>query len=170
MKRTTACTRFTIFSVIAACLGGVFPSMVFSQADRPETADSGSSLASHYGGGTGDANDPFQIWTAEDFVSISHHAEDWGSHFRLMADVDLVDVNASLIAPIGNLDIPFHGVFDGNDHTIQNFHFASETVQDVGVFGVISRLELMDRIDPTRLGIHYILQYDDEAERYPLAP
>ena len=84
----------------------------------------GSVLAqekAHYGGGTGDPNDPYQIWTPEQFVAINAHSEDWGSHFQLMADVNLVGVEPELIAPIGNHKVPFSGVFDGNDFAIESF-------------------------------------------------
>ena len=37
--------------------------------------------------GSGDANDPYQIWTAEDMQAIGADANYWGAHFELMADV-----------------------------------------------------------------------------------
>ncbi len=61
----------------------------------------------YYGGGAGEPNDPYQIWTPEQFVAINVHSEDWGSCFRLMADVNLVDTTPEMIAPIGNHTVPF---------------------------------------------------------------
>ncbi|MHC4133225.1 MAG: DUF5050 domain-containing protein, partial [Planctomycetota bacterium] len=42
-----------------------------------------------YGGGTGEPNDPYQIWTAEQMNQIGLHPEDWDKHFTLEADIDL---------------------------------------------------------------------------------
>ncbi len=123
----------------------------------------GSVLAqekAHYGGGTGDPNDPYQIWTPEQFVAINAHSEDWGSHFQLMADVNLVGVEPELIAPIGNHKVPFSGVFDGNDFAIESFVLHNDGLNDVGVFGVVSTLDMQDRIDPYGLGKHYTLDYE----------
>jgi hypothetical protein len=92
-------------------------------------------------------------------VSINAHPEDWGSSFRLMADVNLVDTDPELIAPIGNRTVPFSGVFDGNDFAIENFVLHSDTLNDVGIFGVVSTQAMQDRIDPNGLGRNYIFEY-----------
>jgi hypothetical protein len=114
----------------------------------------------YYGEGRGEPNDPYQIWTPEQFVAINAHSEDWGSCFRLMADVNLVDMDSELIAPIGNHKVPFSGVFDGNDFAIGNFVLHSDSLNDVGVFGVVSTQDMQDRIDPYGLGRHYKLYYE----------
>jgi len=102
----------------------------------------------YYGGGTGEPNDPYQIWTPKQFVAINAHSEDWGSHFRLMADVNLAHTDPELIAPIGNYTVPFSGVFDGNHFAIENFVLDDDTSLDVGVFGVVSTVEMHARIHP----------------------
>jgi len=114
----------------------------------------------YYGGGTGDPNDPYQIWTPEQFVAINAHSEDWGSSFRLMADVNLVDMNPELIAPIGNHSVPFSGLFDGNHFGIENFILESDSLNDVGVFGLVSTQAMKERIDPNGLGRDYLFEYD----------
>jgi len=114
----------------------------------------------HYGGGTGDPNDPYKIWTPEQFVAINAHSEDWGSCFRLMADVNLVDMDSELILPIGNHMVPFSGMFDGNHFAIENFVLESDSLNDVGIFGVVSTLAMKDRIDPDGLGRNYLFEYD----------
>ena len=42
-----------------------------------------------YGGGSGEPNDPYLIYTAEQMNEIGLHEEDWDKHFKLMADIDL---------------------------------------------------------------------------------
>jgi len=90
-----------------------------------------------YGGGSGLEADPYQIWTAEQFVSITDHYEDFDKCFILMTDIDLNDVSPQRIRPIGTYSLPFMGVFDGNDHTINNFHFETTNENWVGLFGCL---------------------------------
>lgn len=42
-----------------------------------------------YGGGTGEPNDPYLIYTAEQMNTIGADLDDWDKHFKLMADIDL---------------------------------------------------------------------------------
>jgi hypothetical protein len=78
-----------------------------------------------YGGGSGTAEDPYQIATAADLMALGDSPQDHNKHFILTADIDL-DPNLpgrkvfdkAVIAP--NWETPFTGVFDGNGHTILN--------------------------------------------------
>jgi hypothetical protein len=96
---------------------------------------------SKYGGGTGEPNDPYLIYTAEQLNAIGAEPNDWDKHFQLMADIDLSDYSydRAVIAPDTN-DVndgfqgtPFTGEFDGNDHTISNLTIAGESY--LGLFG-----------------------------------
>jgi hypothetical protein len=49
----------------------------------------GIGFAGDYGMGNGTAEDPYQIWTAEELDSIGQHPEDFSKHFILMSDIDL---------------------------------------------------------------------------------
>ena len=49
--------------------------------------------------GDGNEANPYQIWTAEDFVALGHCFNAWEKHIRLMADLDL---SGLLVHPIGN--------------------------------------------------------------------
>lgn len=113
-----------------------------------------------YGGGTGELDDPYQIWTPEQFVAIGAHPEDWASHFRLMADVNLVDVTSTMFNPIGNRTVPFSGVFDGNDFAIENFTLDREEVYDAGIFGLVSTVELMEQINPDADGTGLLVLWE----------
>jgi len=90
-----------------------------------------------YGGGTGEQNDPYQIWTAEQLVRIGFYQLDLGKHFILMTDLDLVDVDANEIIPIGSKDQPFEGEFNGADHVIANLKYPFSSTSYVGLFGYV---------------------------------
>jgi hypothetical protein len=104
-----------------------------------------------YGGGTGQPNDPYLIYTAEQMNAIGTEPNDWDKHFKLMADIDLsgFSYDAALIAPDTNgtesgfKGTPFTGVFDGNGHTIS--HLTIEGVNYLGLFGQLrSGAEIRD--------------------------
>ncbi|UCC23233.1 MAG: hypothetical protein JSW23_04040, partial [Planctomycetota bacterium] len=84
--------------------------------------------------GSGDANDPFQIWTAADMQAIGAGSGYWGSHFKLMADVDLSAYTGTSFNIIGNDVNAFAGVFDGNGHTISNFTYSGAGTDLIGLF------------------------------------
>jgi hypothetical protein len=99
-----------------------------------------------YSGGSGTANDPYQIATAADLIALGETPEDYDKHFILMADIDL-DPNLpgrkvfdkALIAPNVNdvigvfQGIPFIGVFDGKGHSIT--HLTIKAKGYAGLFG-----------------------------------
>ncbi len=108
------------------------------------------SVEARYGGGSGTADDPYQIWTAEQMNAIGAEPNDWDKHFRLMADLDLSGFDGregrpafNIIAPDNVAVIwyppgkPFSGVFDGNGHTISNFRCDTERRNYVGLFGYV---------------------------------
>ena len=98
-----------------------------------------------YGGGSGTPEDPYQIWDPNDMQAIGADANDWGSHFILMADIDLGQFDGkdgrekfNLIGEfVGGEDPnnkPFTGVLDGNGHAISNFTYDSNDRDRVGLF------------------------------------
>jgi hypothetical protein len=96
-----------------------------------------------YGGGTGEPNDPYMIYTAEQLNAIGAEPNDWDKHFKLMDDIDLSDYSydRAVIAPDTN-DVepdfqgtPFTGVFDGNGHTISNL-----TIDGMSYLGLFGRI------------------------------
>jgi hypothetical protein len=91
------------------------------------------SAGGRYSGGTGTAEDPYQIATAAELIALGETPDDYDKHFILTADIDLDPnlpgrqvFNRAVIAPDTNLSTlhyegtPFTGVFDGRGHTIAN--------------------------------------------------
>lgn len=90
-----------------------------------------------YGGGTGEPNDPYQVRTPEEFISIAYRREDWAKHFILMSDLDFSGTDSNEVIPIGDDIAEFSGIFDGAGHTISNFTCQLEGLHNVGVFGIL---------------------------------
>ncbi|MGB2808801.1 MAG: GLUG motif-containing protein [Sedimentisphaerales bacterium] len=95
-----------------------------------------------YGGGSGMADDPYLIYTAEHLNAIGANPGDLDRHFKLMADIDLAGFTGTSFNIIGELYYdagwvlnPFTGVFDGNGHTISNFTYTSTEGDNIGIFG-----------------------------------
>jgi rhodanese-related sulfurtransferase len=112
-----------------------------------------------YGGGTGEPNDPYLIYTAEQMNGIGSEPNDWDKHFKLMANIDLSKYTAEEFNIIGEryyeagwTGRPFSGVFDGNGHTISNLSYISKTSNNVGLFvyvdGVNALIKDLGLIDP----------------------
>ena len=103
-----------------------------------------------YGGGSGTAEDPYLIYTAEQMNAIGTQPGDWDEHFKLMADIDLSSYTGTDFNLIGTSHNPFWAVFDGNDHTILNFSYRYRSAGDgialfprVGPWGLIKDLGLI---------------------------
>ena len=105
-----------------------------------------------YGGGTGRAEDPYLILTAQQFHLIGLASGHWDKHFKLMADIDLSDFDGQdgrpalevigpgreWYTPSGGAfsGTPFTGVFDGNGHSISH-----PTIRTDGCAGLFGRVE-----------------------------
>ena len=85
------------------------------------TALAGSSFGGTYSGGSGTAEYPYLINTADQMYIIGAMILDMDKHFKLMADIDLSAYTGTSFFIIGSSSFPFTGVFDGNDHTIKKF-------------------------------------------------
>ncbi|MEN6423926.1 MAG: hypothetical protein ABFE13_01080 [Phycisphaerales bacterium] len=106
-----------------------------------------------YGGGFGTAESPYLIFTAGQLDALGMTPEDWGRHFKLMADIDLKDYGSDEFHVIGTSeDEPFTGVFDGNHKTISNLRLVCEFGACFGLFGLVSgddaRIENLTLVNP----------------------
>ena len=93
----------------------------------------GASLA-QYSGGSGAQQDPYQISSAADWLSLMNTSGDWDKHFILTADINL---EAVALLPVGSSSTHFTGVFDGNDHIIHNADVNMPSGNFVGLFGCV---------------------------------
>jgi len=100
--------------------------------------------AAKYGGGSGTAEDPYQIATSEDLIALGETPQDYDKHFILTDNIDLAGrvFDKAVIAP--DVDemtwhqfdgTRFTGVFDGNGHTIS--HLTITGVSYLGLFGLL---------------------------------
>jgi hypothetical protein len=104
-----------------------------------------------YSGGSGTAQDPYQIATAADLMALGNEPNDYDKHFLLTADIDL-DPNLpgrkvfdrAVIAPaftgcFGGYCVtdgtPFVGTMNGNGHAVLNLRIAGYDY--LGLFGYL---------------------------------
>jgi hypothetical protein len=91
-----------------------------------------------YGGGTGEPNNPYLIYTAEQMNSIGAEPNDWDKHFKLITNIDLAGYTGTDFNIIGYGFNAFTGYFDGNGYTISNFTYsAPEEGFAIGLFGYV---------------------------------
>lgn len=121
-----------------------------------------------YGGSTGEPNDPYLIYTAEQMNQIGLQEEDWDKHFTLMADIELSAYKGTSFNLIGSYDSDwveksFTGVFSGNGHVISGFTYHGDSSANaffVGLFRSVDRVNAkiqdLRLIDPNVSGARYI--------------
>jgi hypothetical protein len=106
--------------------------------------------AATYGGGTGTAESPYEIWTPEQMNTIGLNPADWGKSFKLMTDINMSIYTGTEYNIIGNSTTKFTGTFDGDGHKISNLNYVTTaTIHDVGLFGsmtnaIIENLGIVD--------------------------
>ena len=94
---------------------------VFSEIDPAE-----------YFSGSGTSEDPFLIFDSDQLDRVREWPD---SHFKLEQDIDLADFEG--FAPIGSLNAPFTGSFDGNGHIIENLVIDESYLDYIGVFACL---------------------------------
>jgi len=87
--------------------------------------------------GTGTAEDPYMIHTAEQLNLIWLFPCEQNKHFRLANNIDLSGYTGTEFNIIGSYSDPFTGVFDGNSHTISNFTYETSSGGSYGLFGYV---------------------------------
>lgn len=90
-----------------------------------------------YAAGSGDPNDPYEVQTAEQFLTIGCHPEDFNKYFVLTADLDFNAVDHNQFLPIGFKQVSFTGQFDGQGHSLSNLTISQPRESGVGVFGLV---------------------------------
>ena len=105
-----------------------------------------SAATAKYSGGSGTADDPYQIATATDLITLGETPADYDKHFILTDDIDLDPklpgrkvFDRAVIAPDtvlteeGFQGTPFTRVFGGTGHTISHLTITGGSY--LGVFG-----------------------------------
>ena len=101
-----------------------------------------------FSGGTGTADDPYLISTAEDMFALAeavnqYHEDYEGSYFRLTKDIDLETDADNPWTPIGNnpstRSPQFLGSFDGDHHTVRGLYVDVQEYGYVGLFGAVGQ-------------------------------
>ena len=113
-----------------------------------------------YSGGTGEPNDPYQIDTAEDLISLGNEPNDYNDCFILTADIDLASYRfeRAVIAPdINDMSFLFQGVkfsgrFNGLGHVILNLDVNG--VGYLGLFGVLDENSEIINLALENIDIH----------------
>ncbi len=104
--------------------------------------------------GSGTHDEPYLIYSVEQFNLIGLFPLEWDKHYRLMSDIDLAGYTSATFNTIGRYTRypvsgvkPFSGVFDGNGYAISNFNY---TGSGGGIFDRVEDAEIKDLgfIDP----------------------
>ncbi|MFZ0033558.1 MAG: GLUG motif-containing protein, partial [Sedimentisphaerales bacterium] len=114
-----------------------------------------------YSGGTGAADDPFQIATVADLLTLATNTKNYDKSFILTADINLAPAGTfttAVIAPDTNIGstfvgIAFTGVFNGNNHIISNLTI-NTSGHDNDYLGLFGKIYLGGQI--TNLGLENV--------------
>ena len=93
--------------------------------------------------GNGVEGDPYLIYDACDMQAIGAEVNYWDAHFKLMADIDMNEIEYNIIA--ANISSSkwifegeyFVGSFDGDGHVIKNLTINDINQSYIGLFGYI---------------------------------
>lgn len=112
------------------------------------------SVFAQYGGGSGTSNNPYLIYTTDQFNAIGAEPNDWGKHFELRANLDLSSLEDNEYRIIGRVRYlsdnteypkhPFTGTFNGNHYVISNLRYTELPPErfgwireGIGLFGLV---------------------------------
>jgi hypothetical protein len=113
-------------------------------------------IAGIYSGGSGTAEEPYQISTVTDWQELTGASGDWDKQFILLNDIDFGNASLTPVAPdtdpttSGFQGTIFTGVLNGNGHTLSNASINLPDSDYVGLFGHVSGGQIRN------LGIEYI--------------
>jgi len=106
--------------------------------------------------GNGTEISPFLIETLYNLVWISINESCWGSNFLQTADIDASAtenwLNGTVFNPIGNLDNPFQGIYNGSNYFIDGLKISRFGLNCIGLFGY-SDGAIIDSLSVTNLDV-----------------
>jgi hypothetical protein len=100
--------------------------------------------APQFTGGSGEGNDPYLISTPQQLNLLGAVKDLWNQYFKLIADLDMSCFSYGEFDNIGYYLDCFSGIFDGNGHTVFNYHDKRGLFGQVGDSGTIRNLRLDD--------------------------
>ena len=149
MKKKTV-SRVLVMLLLFSLLSSFDSAAMTAAADNSAPAEA-NDKATLFAGGTGTAEDPWQISTAEQLYRIH---DDLTAHYILIADIDLsayenwtpIGAFQSLSdapedAEVPHPDYAFTGTFNGDGHTISNLTVSSDAPMGAGLFGCAAGTE-----------------------------
>jgi len=94
-------------------------------------------VLAQYGGGTGTPDDPFLIYTAEQFNAVGANSGDWSKHFKLMNDIDLQGFSQDKLRIAGypGLYSPSGVAVDGEDGKLYWTEAGTAKIQRANIDG-----------------------------------
>lgn len=121
-----------------------YPISFCSLIQNSDLLKAGYQVASIENNQLSNANDKILINSADKFLAFVNSPNAWNKKIVLTNDIDLNDKE---IKPIGNIQKPFKGEFDGNGCKITNFKIDLPDERNIGLFGKcenakISNLEI----------------------------
>lgn len=143
-------SRVLVMLLLFSLLSSFDSAAMTAAADNSAPAEA-NDKATLFAGGTGTAEDPWQISTAEQLYRIH---DDLTAHYILIADIDLsayenwtpIGAFQSLSdapedAEVPHPDYAFTGTFNGDGHTISNLTVSSDAPMGAGLFGCAAGTE-----------------------------
>ena len=143
-------SRVLVMLLLFSLLSSFDSAAMTAAADNSAPAEANDN-ATLFAGGTGTAEDPWQISTAEQLYRIH---DDLTAHYILIADIDLsayenwtpIGAFQSLSdapedAEVPHPDYAFTGTFNGDGHTISNLTVSSDAPMGAGLFGCAAGTE-----------------------------
>ena len=143
-------SRVLVMLLLFSLLSSFDSAAMTAAADNSAPAEV-NDKATLFAGGTGTAEDPWQISTAEQLYRIH---DDLTAHYILIADIDLsayknwtpIGAFQSLSdapedAEVPHPDYAFTGTFNGDGHTISNLTVSSDAPMGAGLFGCAAGTE-----------------------------
>lgn len=143
-------SRVLVMLLLFSLLSSFDSAAMTAAADNSAPAEA-NNKATLFAGGTGTAEDPWQISTAEQLYRIH---DDLTAHYILIADIDLsayenwtpIGAFQSLSdapedAEVPHPDYAFTGTFNGDGHTISNLTVSSDAPMGAGLFGCAAGTE-----------------------------
>jgi WD40 repeat protein len=118
----------------------------------------GFDAKAQYGGGTGEPNDPYLVYTAEQMNTIGADPNDWDKNFVLTSDIDMSSVID--YRPVGL----FTGSFDGQGYIVQNLTIDANATGGNYHLGLFGKAGLGSQV--ANLGMVNVTVIGGDSSRY----